>query len=173
MTDKGYKGQMKTRWIYNKTVNICGIYYSLEEAFEFCWSSFADEHNTLLKSTRRSVKLNKFAFCTPWPPDLLCKHWFVSSVWNFCRWVADVPPRETSLSGHEREEASAVRRLRRREICNNTGHGGSTKACTLWQTGFPIPSCVLLMNYRTERSVFFVIIFVIMCLVTWAITVLW
>ena len=42
-----------------------------------------------------------------------------------------------------------------REICNNTGHGDSTKACTLWHTGFPIDSCVLLMNYRTERSVFF------------------
>ena len=41
-----------------------------------------------------------------------------------------------------------------REICNNTG-GDSTKACTLWHTGFPIHSCVLLMNYRTERSVFF------------------
>ena len=34
-----------------------------------------------------------------------------SSVWNFCRWVADVPPRETSLSGEERGETSAVRRL--------------------------------------------------------------
>ena len=29
-----------------QNVNICGIYSSLEEAFEFCWSSFADEHNT-------------------------------------------------------------------------------------------------------------------------------
>ena len=65
------------------------------------------------KSTRRNVKLNKFAFETPWLPDLLCKHWFTSSVWNFCRWVADVPPRKTSLSGDEREETSAVRRLLR------------------------------------------------------------
>ena len=24
--------------------NICGIYFSLEEAFEFCWSLFADEN---------------------------------------------------------------------------------------------------------------------------------
>ena len=38
-------------------------------------------------------------------------HWFTSSVWNFCRWVANVPPRETSLSGEERGETSAVRRL--------------------------------------------------------------
>ena len=38
----------------------------LEEAFEFCWSSCSsvDKHNTLPKSTRRNVKLNKFAFGT-------------------------------------------------------------------------------------------------------------
>ena len=30
---------------------------------------------------------------------------------NFCRWVADVAPRETSLSGDERGETSAIRRL--------------------------------------------------------------
>ena len=39
-------------------------YSSLQEAFECCWSSLADEHNTLPKSTRRNVKLNKFAFET-------------------------------------------------------------------------------------------------------------
>ena len=49
---------------WSKTVIICGIYSSLEEAFEFCWSSFAEEHNTSPKS--RNVKLNKFAFGTPW-----------------------------------------------------------------------------------------------------------
>ena len=31
----------------------CGIYSSLEEAFKFCWSSLADEHNTLPKLTRK------------------------------------------------------------------------------------------------------------------------
>ena len=25
-------------------------------------------------------------------PDLLCKHWFTSSLWSFCGWGADVPP---------------------------------------------------------------------------------
>ena len=30
-------------------------------------------------------------------PDLLCKHWFTSSVWNFCCSGADVPPGETYL----------------------------------------------------------------------------
>ena len=48
---------------------MCGIKYSLEEAFKFCWSSFADEHNTFPKSTRRNVKLNKFAFGTPSEAD--------------------------------------------------------------------------------------------------------
>ena len=35
---------------------------------------------------------------------IICMFWtdFTSSVWNFCRWVADVPPRETSPSGEER-----------------------------------------------------------------------
>ena len=57
------------RWIYNKTLNILWQYSSLGEAFEFCWSSFSDEHNTLTKSTMRNVKLNKFAFGNPWLPD--------------------------------------------------------------------------------------------------------
>ena len=31
---------------------------------------------------------------------------FTSSVWNFCRLVADVPPRKTSPNGDERGETS-------------------------------------------------------------------
>ena len=80
------------------------------------WSSFADEHNTLPKSTRRNVKLNKFAFGTPWLPDLLFKRWFTSSVWNFCRWVTDVRLCETSLSGDERGETLAILRLRAEQL---------------------------------------------------------
>ena len=38
---------------YNKTVNICGMYSSLEEAFELSWSALADGHNTLPKSTSK------------------------------------------------------------------------------------------------------------------------
>ena len=92
------------RRILSKKVNICGIYASLEEVFEFCWSSLADERNTLPKSTRKHVKLDKFVFGIPWLPDLLCKHWFASSVWNFCHWVADVPPRETSPVAKSKEK---------------------------------------------------------------------
>ena len=101
---KGHKGQIKMWRISNKTVNFCGIQTSVEEAFEFCWSSWADQHNTLPKSTRRHAKLEKFIFGTPWLPDLLGKHWFASSVWNFCRWVAHVPPCETSPATKSKEK---------------------------------------------------------------------
>ena len=92
----------------NKTVNICGIHSSLEEAFEFCWSSFADKHNNITVFTKidqeKLCKLNKFACGTPWLLDLLCKHWFTSSVWNFCCWVADFPPRETSPPARKKKK---------------------------------------------------------------------
>ena len=80
------------------------------------WSSFVDEHNTLPKLTRRNVKLNTFALRTPWLPDLLFKHWFTSSVWNFCHWVTDVPLRETSLSSDERGETFVIHRLRAEQL---------------------------------------------------------
>ena len=53
----------------NKTVDICGLYFPLEEAFELCWSSFADEHKTLPKSTSRNITLNKFASGIQWLTD--------------------------------------------------------------------------------------------------------
>ena len=87
---------MQKQRISNKTVNVCGTKSSPGEAFEFCWSSLADKHNTLPKSTRRNLKLDILIFGTPSLQDLLCKHWFAWSVWNFCCWVADVPPREMS-----------------------------------------------------------------------------
>ena len=52
--------------------------------------------------TRRHVTLDKIILGTPLLPDLLCKH--ESWVWNFCRWVADVPPRETSPAGKSEEK---------------------------------------------------------------------
>ena len=63
MTDKRRKAAKvkckRGESITYKTVNICGTYSSPEEAFEFCWISFTDEHNSLPKSTRWNVKLNK------------------------------------------------------------------------------------------------------------------
>ena len=115
--------------MYNEKVNISGLYSSLEEAFKFFWSSFADEQNTLPKSTKRNVKLNKSAFGTPWLPDLLCKHWFTSTAWNFCRWVADVSPRDTSQAARSEEkwlfsQVSAIAVLNRacaRAVCLGKG----------------------------------------------------
>ena len=49
----------------NKAVKIGGAYSSLEEAFELCWSSFADEHNTLVKSTRRKRKIEQIWMWKP------------------------------------------------------------------------------------------------------------
>ena len=99
---KWKNGKMKNgkNALYRRPIPLNINIVSLEETFEFCWNSFADERNTLPKSTRRNVKLNIFAFGSPWL--LLCKHWFMSSVWNFCRWVADVPLRETSSEANWR-----------------------------------------------------------------------
>ena len=63
-------------------------------------------------------------------------------------------------------------RMRRREICNNIGHGDVKKTCALWHTGSPLYGCFLLMIYRTDRLFVFVFTFVNVCLVTRAITVL-
>ena len=63
--------------------------------------------NTTLHKNRPEghVKSDKFVFGTPWLLDLLCKHRFASSVWNFCPWVADViPPRETSPAAKSEEK---------------------------------------------------------------------
>ena len=51
------------------------------------------------------MKSNKFTFGTPWLSDLLRRHWFTPSVWNFCRWSgADVPPGETSIAARSKEK---------------------------------------------------------------------
>ena len=59
--------------------------------------------NRAIKSAKRGVSWIIFAILKNQNvysklilPYLLSKHWFASSVWNVCRWVADVPPRETS-----------------------------------------------------------------------------
>ena len=56
---------MKTGWISNKTVKIGEIYSSLEEALEFCWSSFVDEHNTLVKYRPGEMKIEKIWMWNP------------------------------------------------------------------------------------------------------------
>ena len=56
------------------------------------------------KIDQKTCKNRQIYIWTPWLSDLLCKHWFASSVWNFCRWVADVPLRETSPAAKGEEK---------------------------------------------------------------------
>ena len=62
-------------------------------------------HSQTIAKTMKLLRRPISAFLTGFRTD------FASSVWNFCCWVADFPPRETSLSHDERGETSAVRRL--------------------------------------------------------------
>ena len=108
MADKRQKAtKVKCKRKESLTKQSMFVEYSLlskDKAFEFCWCLLADEHNSSPKLTRRHIKLDKFIFGTPWLPDLLYKHWFASSVRNFCCWVADIPPRETSLAAKSEEK---------------------------------------------------------------------
>ena len=60
---------------------------------------------------------------------LFCKHWFTSSVCNFCHWDADVPPCETSRAARCEEkrlfsQATDSAKMDKRASCN-----------ALWVTG--------------------------------------
>ena len=99
-----HRSNVNTKSLQQNSQYLWNIAFSRSRSIEFCWRWLADKHNTLPKSTRRHVKLDKFIFGTPWLPNILCKHWFASSVWNFCLWVADFPPRETSLATKSEEK---------------------------------------------------------------------
>ena len=60
--------------------------------FVFCLSFVNNSLNNCNDSVDQSALLTGFG------TD------FTSSVWNFCRWVADVPPRETSLTAKSEEK---------------------------------------------------------------------
>ena len=77
-------------------------------------------------------------FGTPWLPDFLCKHWFVSSVWNFCRRVEDVPLRETFHSSEERGETGV--------FAGYKTYGGQNTAIIRW----PPRSVTALQVVRTS-----------------------
>ena len=76
-------------------------YSSLAETFEFSWSLFAEEHNTLPQSIRRNINI--------WNPMATrflmhsCKHWFMSSLCNFCRWGANIAPGKMSWATRKKE----------------------------------------------------------------------
>ena len=89
-----YEWLTKDKRPQRSNVNVVNLLQNSQYSWNifFFRKSIAVEHKTLTKSIRRNIKSNKFTFGTQWLPDLLCKHWFTSSVWNFCRWGADVPP---------------------------------------------------------------------------------
>ena len=113
-----YEWQTKDKKPQKSNVNAKNLYQNSQYLWNIVFSRRSIwvsleliRSNTLPKSTRRNVKLNNFAFENPWLLDLLCKLWFTLSVLNFCCWVTDVPPHETSHSSDEQGEMSAVRRL--------------------------------------------------------------
>ena len=62
MTDKRQKAtkvKCKRDESRKKTVKIGGIYSSLQEALEFCWSLFADELNTFVKNDLEKRKIEQ------------------------------------------------------------------------------------------------------------------
>ena len=69
----------------------------VEEAFVFCWSSFADKKQHFTKIDQERRKIWKICIWNAMTTRFITyKPWFTSSVWNLCRLVPDVPPRETS-----------------------------------------------------------------------------
>ena len=53
-----------------------------------------------------------------WPissSDRILSTDFTSSVWNFCRWVADVPPRETSPAAKSEQKRMFLQAIRSAE----------------------------------------------------------
>ena len=61
----------KVKWIFYKTVNIRGTYSSLEEAFEFCCSSFTDERK-LTKIDQEKHKIEQICIWNPMTTGLSC-----------------------------------------------------------------------------------------------------
>ena len=75
MTDKRQKAtKVKCKRDESLTKQSTFVEYSLLYKKHLSFAGVVDEHNTLPKSTRRNVKLNKFVLGTPWLPDILCKH---------------------------------------------------------------------------------------------------
>ena len=71
------------------------------------------------------------------------RNWIASSVWNFCRWVADVPPLETSPAAKSEEKRMFSRTSRSIERCQTE----ETEARNAFQYNL-IPDC-----YSSKRSI--------------------
>ena len=126
MTDKRQKAtKVKCKGEESRTKQLIFVEYSLllKKHLSFAaWSTLADEHNTLPKSNRRHVKLVKFISGPSWLPNLLCKHWFASSVWNFC------PESQTFLRAKRPQQRRARRNGCFRRLENRLG-------CQVGETG--------------------------------------
>ena len=100
MTDKRQKAtKVKCKQEESLTKQSTFVEYNVRVLLELV-GTWTQHYNTKLKSTRRHTKLDKIIFGTKWIPDLLCKHWFASSVDD----IADVPLRETSLVAKGKEK---------------------------------------------------------------------
>ena len=81
------------------------IYFRNIFFFRKNWSLFAVEHKTYHNPPEKNIKSNKYTFGAPWLLDLLSyKHWFTSSIRNFCHWSTDVPSDEKSLATRSKEK---------------------------------------------------------------------
>ena len=103
---KGHKGQVSMRRISSKTVNIWGIYSSLEEALFWVLLELVGrwtQHFT--KIDQKTRKIGQIYYLEPpWLPDLLYKHWFASSVYGIF-----TPESQTSLRAKHSQERRARR----------------------------------------------------------------
>ena len=100
-----YEWQTKDKRPQRSNVNVRNLWQNSQYLWNIVFSRrsiwvllelvgrWTQQFNKIDHNTR---KIGQTYIWNPMTTDLLCKHWFASSVWNFCCWVADVPPRETS-----------------------------------------------------------------------------
>ena len=110
-----YKWQTKDKRSQRSNVNTMNLKQNCQYLWSIVFSRLRSIWVLLIhRWTQHFSKINqeksKIEQICIWNP-MITGYWFTSSVWNFCCWVSDVPPHETSLSGDEREETSAVHRL--------------------------------------------------------------
>ena len=88
-----YKQQTKDRQSQRSNVNVMNLLQISQCSWNiFCFRSSIWVLLAKLFSRRiQNITSNKFMIT-----GFTSKHWFMSSVWNFCRWGADLPPSKTS-----------------------------------------------------------------------------
>ena len=92
-------------WVISRALIGRRLWLITEQSMEMTWFLFlslATFWETLTGQEKREIE--HVCIWNPMATDLLRKHWFTSSVWNICCWVADVPPRETSQAASSDEK---------------------------------------------------------------------